>query len=141
MLAITDALTHTTTFAYDLLNRPVTIDYPSPNADVFLAYDVVGQRTVMTDSVGVTRWGYDLLSRPLTITDPFTGTVLYTYDSAGNRLALKYPDGKTVTNTYDLASRLVTVKDWQGQCRGRGQSQRDDGRCAGGQPGDASRFG
>src|SRR3990172_4858042 len=113
MLAITDALTHTTTFAYDLLNRPVTIDYPSPNADVFLAYDVVGQRTVMTDSVGVTRWGYDLLSRPLTITDPFTGTVLYTYDSAGNRLALKYPDGKTVTNTYDLASRLVTVKDWQ----------------------------
>jgi len=107
--------TKQTTFAYDPLNRPTFINYPAPDADVSLAYDVVGQRTTMTDTFGATTWAYDQLGRPLTITQPTIGAVGYGYDSASNRATLKYPDGKVVTYTYDVASRLVQVKDWQGQ--------------------------
>jgi YD repeat-containing protein len=46
------------------------------------AYDAAGNRTQMADGVGTTTWAYDELSRPITITDPFTGTVGYTYNGS-----------------------------------------------------------
>ncbi|MCP4362673.1 MAG: hypothetical protein GY796_32110, partial [Chloroflexi bacterium] len=45
-------------------------------------------------------------------TDPFTGTVVYSYDRVGNRIGLTYPDGKQVTTIYDDDNRLQTVQDW-----------------------------
>ncbi len=153
-LAITDALTHTTTFGYNALGWPIQevdplsntwlytydaagrrtgqtdangaaiayvsdglgrvkqIDYPAPEADVIFAFNALGWRTAMTDTLGVTRWRYDLLGRPLTITHPVSGTVGYRYDAQGNRTALIYPDGKRVDYSYDRLGRLKNVTDW-----------------------------
>ncbi|MFZ6027290.1 MAG: hypothetical protein ACOYYS_06215, partial [Chloroflexota bacterium] len=108
----TDANGFTTSYTYDRLGHLLLTDYPVPDVDVRSQYNILGQQTVMTDSVGVTSWVYDGLGRALTITDPFTGTVQYRYDAAGNRTSLIYPDLKTVTYTYDDAGRLETVRDW-----------------------------
>jgi YD repeat-containing protein len=45
---------------------------------------------------------------------PFTGTVGYGYDLAGNRTRLTYPTGEVVTYTHDADNRLVGVADWDG---------------------------
>ena len=109
VISTTDALSRTTSYQYDALNRLVTIDYPAPDTAVTFTYDAVGNRTVMTDTVGTTTWTYDALNRPLSITDPFTGTVGYDYDPVGNRTQLTYPDSKVVTYTYDAANRLEEI--------------------------------
>jgi RHS repeat-associated protein len=50
----------------------------------------------------------------VSVTDPFTGTVEYGYDLAGNRTRLVYPGGEVVTYTYDADNRLVQIEDWDG---------------------------
>ncbi len=106
---VRDAQLVTTTYTYNGLNLLVAVD------DVDFTYDVLGRHIMMTDSVGTTTWFYDALSRPITITDPFTGTLGYTYDALGNRLTLRYPDEKTVRYLYDGLNRLVQVTDWDTQ--------------------------
>ena len=111
-IAMLDANGNTTAYLYDGLYRPVTIDYPDPDGDVYFAYDGAGNRAVMTDTVGVTAWTYNGLNRPIRVTDPFSGTVGYTYDGFGDRTSLTYPDTRVVTYTYDTIGRLATVTGW-----------------------------
>ena len=51
------------------------------------AYDRVGNRTTMFDSLGATSYGYDQLYRLVQTTDPFGATVGREYDANGNRTA------------------------------------------------------
>jgi RHS repeat-associated protein/uncharacterized repeat protein (TIGR01451 family) len=111
---VMDAESHATSYEYDALNRLVRIDYPEPDADVTYAYDRVGNRTAMTDSVGVTIYTYDDLYRVVEVSDPLTGTVGYAYDKVGNRTSIIYPGGQTVTYDYDDLNRLESVTDWDG---------------------------
>jgi RHS repeat-associated protein len=111
---ITDANGAVTRYSYDSLNRLVRVEYETEGQVAEYAYDALGNRTVMTDSVGVTGYGYDALSRLITLTHPLTGTVVYGYDLAGNRTSLTYPDGKVVTYTYYADNQLYQVFDWDG---------------------------
>ncbi len=47
------------------------------------------------------------MGRPITVTDPYSASVGYVYDSAGDRLALTYPDCRVAHYVYDLANRLT----------------------------------
>jgi RHS repeat-associated protein len=114
-VVVTNANLTTTVYLYDALNRPTVITYTADAKTVKYAYDKVGNRTFMTDSLGVTRYVYDVLNRPIVITDPYTGPITYTYDLVGNRIGLIYPDGKVITSTYDAANRLLSVVNWAGQ--------------------------
>ncbi|RPH74906.1 hypothetical protein EHM76_02675, partial [bacterium] len=107
----TDANGFTTSYVYDSLGRLVETDYPDPDADVEFSYNLLGWRMVMTDGVGVTSWQYDSLGRILEVTDPFTGTVAYTYDGAGNRLTLQVNGQPAVQYIYDGLDRLSEVID------------------------------
>jgi len=111
-IVVTDANGAVTYYSYDGLNRLTTVYYESDGATVAYEYDAVGNRTAMTDTLGVTRYEYDDLYRLVSVTDPFTGTVEYGYNLAGNRTQLTYPDGKVVTYTYDADNRLLQVQDW-----------------------------
>jgi YD repeat-containing protein len=109
----TDQLDRTTTFAYDLLNRPTSIDYSDAGTpDVTYAYDANGNRTSMTDGTGPSSYVYDELDRILSVTSPGPKTVGYRYDRDGNRTKLIYPDATAVTYTFDKASRLAGLSDW-----------------------------
>jgi YD repeat-containing protein len=66
----------------------------------------------MSDELGVTTYQYDTLYRLVTVTNPFSGTVGYGYDLAGNRTRLIYPDHREVIYTYDGDYRMVQVEDW-----------------------------
>jgi len=112
-VVITDANGAVTRYEYDELSRVQTILYQSDGDTVTYAYDALGRRTVMTDSLGVTVHGYDELSRLTVITDSLGATLHYAYDVAGNRTGLTYPDGKVVTYTYNVDNRLTQVEDWQ----------------------------
>jgi RHS repeat-associated protein len=90
------------------------VHYVSDSVTVTYRYDALGNRTTMTDTLGVTRYEYDDLYRLISVTNPFTGTVKYGYDLAGNRTQLIYPGGKVVTYAYNANNRLVQVQDWDG---------------------------
>ena len=102
-----------THYVYDPLNRLVTTTYPGPKTVTFV-YDAVGNRTQMTDSLGITSNTYDARNRITHVTDPFGQTVQYGYDNNGNRTNLTYPGNKTVTYGYDAGNRLTSVTDWLG---------------------------
>ncbi len=53
-------------------------------------------RTVMTDTLGVSRWVYDLLNRVVEVTDSLGRRLGYSYDPAGNRIALTLPEGEVI---------------------------------------------
>ncbi|MFZ6029544.1 MAG: carboxypeptidase regulatory-like domain-containing protein [Chloroflexota bacterium] len=111
----TDAKGFTTYYTYDGLGRLIQTDYPAPDVDTFYAYNALGWRMAMTDSVGVTTWHYDGLGRAISITDPFTGTVAYTYDALGNRLSVTSPEqGIESDYAYDGLNRMVLVTDTTG---------------------------
>ena len=99
-------------YSYDPLDRLEQTSYPG--GTIQYAYDVVGNRTVMTDTLGATTYTYDTLDRLVQTADP-NGTLGYGYDLNGNRTFLTYPAGQVVTYTYDAANRLIDVEDWGGR--------------------------
>lgn len=108
------SLADSTRYAYDQVNRPITVTYESDGGVVRFAYNGVGKTIAMTDSVGVTIYGYDDLHRLTNVSDPFNQSVEYSYDAVGNRTHLIYPDGKAVTYTYSSNNWLTQVDDWLG---------------------------
>ena len=137
LVTITDPLTHTIHYGYDAVgnrtvitnanqiaityqfdkrSRLVNIDYPSPETDVTLGYDKVGNLITMTDSTGTTLYTFDDLYRLETVSNGNGQVITYTYDAVGNLINFTYPDGSTVTYSYDATNRLQSLTDWsQGQ--------------------------
>ena len=99
-------------YEYDLLNRPTAITYHSDGEIVAFEYDALGNRQVMSDSVGVTDYTYDDFYRVTSVNDVYSQTVGYEYDLRGNRTKLIYPDGRSVSYRYDGDGRLFEVEDW-----------------------------
>ncbi|HUI87278.1 MAG TPA: DUF6531 domain-containing protein [Anaerolineales bacterium] len=110
-VSMTDANRNTTSYIYDEAERLSGINYADSGSDVSFTYDAEGRRTSMTDGLGTTQWSYDALDRVQSVTDPFTKTVGYGYDPAGNRTSLTYPDQQSVSYTYYSNDQLHTVSD------------------------------
>ncbi len=111
-VVITDGNHAVTRYVYDGLNRLRSLIYEEDGVTVSHEYDALGNRVVMTDSLGATHYSYDDLNRLTTITDSFDAVVVYDYDLNGNRIGLMYPDNKVVTYTYNLDNQLDAVADW-----------------------------
>jgi RHS repeat-associated protein len=110
----TDFNGKTTTYAYDTSNRLLSkTPDPSFNANpITFTYFPNGLRQTMGDPSGSTTYAYDTRNRLTSKVTPF-GTLLYTYDAAGDLLTLKSSNsgGASDTYTYDQLNRLSTVTD------------------------------
>jgi RHS repeat-associated protein len=108
----------TTTYAYDNVNR---LQSKTPDAyfvqnglgasQVSYTYTATGKRKTMTDASGTTTYVYDPVTDRLTSKQTPSGTLSYTYDSAGNVLSIRSSNanGAAMTYTYDKLNRLATV--------------------------------
>jgi RHS repeat-associated protein len=100
-----------TRYTYDNLDRLQSVRY-ADNSTVAFSYDVDGNRTGMSDSLGNSSTQYDALGRMTAATDPFNQTVSYGYDAQGNRTSLTYPGNKTAIYAFDALNRMTSVTDW-----------------------------
>jgi RHS repeat-associated protein len=103
----------TATYQYDNADRQIAITHTSAVSGTFAFFryglDNVGNRLVMTDTDGATRYTYDNLYRLTRVVYP-TGspvTVTYAYDPIGNRVMMT--DTAVTTYTYDTADRLLNA--------------------------------
>jgi RHS repeat-associated protein len=74
-------------------------------------YDVLGNNTTVTDSLGnVSTMGWDSLGRKISMSDPDGGLWTYDYDAAGHLTSQTDANKKTLTSTYnDPLGRLTSV--------------------------------
>ena len=113
MLSHTDGKGDITTFQYDTMYQLTDVMYETDNTSVQYTYDIDGNLTRMTDSVGATEYAYDDLGRLLTVRDPHGYEVGYAYDDAGNQTHVRYPGtDRIVRYDYDSRDRLTNVVDW-----------------------------
>ncbi len=136
----TNALGHTTTYAYDKLGRVTSVNSPAVEAGTGIKkyiYDDANNilRTV-SESGATTEYRYDALGRIKTVKD-FNGVIVQTrsynasgqiaevtdsagnkltaqYDGAGRPLSMSLPDGTSISMNYNDAERTVAVTDPKG---------------------------
>lgn len=112
--SMTDPQNAGTTYAYDTLNRLITLTYPT-STNYSFAYDALSRRTQLTRPNGIaTNYQYDSLSRLLSVLHQSGSTVLdgaaYLYDSAGNRTSkTDERTNATVAYGYDALYELTSV--------------------------------
>lgn len=102
--SVTDARGVTVTTAYDLDNRPTSVNFG--DSVVSLGYGA-GLRTSMTDASGSTTWTRDKLGRVTTksqVTGGVTLGVSYSYLPGGRISSITYPSGQVVGFSYDGAN-------------------------------------
>jgi RHS repeat-associated protein len=131
MLKRRDARNVMTTYAYDGLNRNITVRYTDGTKDIDRHYD---NPTANKNGLGrfwYSNWDasnntrfdshlavdqYDVMGRALNYRQRFLTNgvaspdfnVSRTYDRAGHVLTQTYPSGHTVTYAYDVAGRLIS---------------------------------
>jgi RHS repeat-associated protein len=110
---LTDPAKRTTTYTYDPGNRLVEVKYSDGKTPtVKYEYDKDGDRTVMTDGTGTSKYTYDQLDRLTETESGHKEKVKYEYDLANEQTKITYPNTKSVTRAYDKAGRLEKVTDW-----------------------------
>jgi YD repeat-containing protein len=113
---LTDANTHTTQNAFDVLSQLKTETMPAGQTQT-RNYDVAGNLTSLTDYNGhTTTYTYDTLKRLLTKVPDHTlskPTVTFTYTATGKRESMTDASG-TTNYTYDNLDRLKTKATPQG---------------------------
>jgi RHS repeat-associated protein len=104
--SVTDALSETTSYAYNLDTNTTAITYPPDGGGTVgtatMVYDTAGDLLTSTDPLGHTTTNvYDANRNLTSVTDPMTtpGVTTYTYDSNGNKTSVTYPRTTTSTNT------------------------------------------
>jgi YD repeat-containing protein len=103
----------TTTYTYDDLYRPTTINDGDSN-EVDYAYDDAGRLTSITypgiagDQVTYT---YDDANRLTGVSDWLNNDTSYTYDNAGRLAATTYPTGVSTSYSYDSAGRALSLQN------------------------------
>jgi len=113
LASATDPLGRTTSYNYDLLDRPTRIDRPD-SSTVRFQYDASGNLTVLTTPVPAeNHFDYNGVNRVSGFTTPLGSVTSYAYDRERKLTAIKLPSGKTITNTY-THGRLTgtTTVEW-----------------------------
>jgi RHS repeat-associated protein len=121
---VTDALSQTTDYTYNLDNTLATISYVAnqPTSSVSFAYDAAYPRVVsMTDGVGTTSYTYFPVSSPgelganqlNSVTSPIAGTsnsdtITYTYD-AMDRIVGYAVNGAAQSIAFDALGRITSA--------------------------------
>jgi RHS repeat-associated protein len=124
---VTDALSQTTSYAYNVAGNTTTTTYP-PDANgntgtATMVYDSYGMLLTSTDPLGNTTTNtYDANHNLLSVTDPLGHTTSYTYDSSGNKTSKTYPKTATSVNTmsmtvYNPSSEPTQTTDELGNAR------------------------
>ncbi len=124
---VTDALSQTTSYAYNVPGNTTTMTYP-PDATgntgtATMLYDSYGMLLTSTDPLGNTTTNtYDANHNLLSVTDPLGHTTSYTYDSNGNKISVTYPKTATSVNTtnttvYNASSEPTQTTDELGNIR------------------------
>ena len=115
-------------FGYDKLGHEkyITCDNDS-SVNAMFTYNKIGQKTVMSDVTGTTRYYYDPAGRLTRKLDPKNYPVYYEYDKAGNKTKMTFtginrPDDlkpdtadypyvtQSVTYEYNKANQLTEIK-------------------------------
>jgi RHS repeat-associated protein len=109
MKSVTDALSETTGYTYDLVKNSTTVTYPPDGNGIVgtatMVYDSFGMLLNSKDPLGnLTTNSYDNNHNLASVTTPSpTGsgfvTTYYTYDSNGNRKSAQYPETAANKNT------------------------------------------
>ena len=113
---------------FDRFGRLQSIDYndDSNTALVNFAYDVLGNRTSMSENDGtsdirITDYLYDQSNRLTQVDFDTDGdsvveeTVSYDYDIRGLRTQLTMPGNLSIVYSYDAKGRLISLNDWDSQ--------------------------
>ncbi|NUO56202.1 MAG: Teneurin-1, partial [Hamadaea sp.] len=116
-LSVTDALGHTTTFAYDATGMVTGETQPisaSASITTSFGYDLQGHRTRYTDGRGnkhlstYNSWGLlESQIEPATTANPNDRTWTISYDAAGRAVRQTQPGGVVVANTFDALGNLT----------------------------------
>ena len=119
--AITDANGIVTAYEYDALNRLSAVSEnqrigESANQDTNVrteyAYDVLGNRTVITNACAYTQsfTTYDVLGRPVIVEDALGNRTFTAYDTLGRRTVVTDAAGLVTHYLYDNLNRLVEIQ-------------------------------
>ncbi|HKJ38570.1 MAG TPA: SBBP repeat-containing protein [Anaerolineales bacterium] len=110
---MTDGL-GTTTWTYDNLDRPITVDDALGNT-ISYAYDAVGNRTelVYPDNKTVT-YTYDVVNQLTSVNDWDNQDTDYLYDDIGRVTTVSLPNGVDSEYTYDDGNRLKEMEHVKG---------------------------
>lgn len=131
----TDSEGHMLAFAYDGLNRPVSVTFPDgtrrsvvwdkldpvsttdrEGRTTTYAYDSVRDLIAETDPMGqITKYGYFANGKLQSLTDPNGNTTAWDRDIQGRVTARVYADGTQEDYAYDRAGRLSRRTDALGQ--------------------------
>jgi len=114
LISRTDFNGFTTIFRYDLMNRLVQKS-PDPRrgeSQILLSYNQSSLRTNMMDASGLTEYKYDMRDRLTQKATP-QGTLIYTYDAAGNVISVRSlnTNGVSIAYHWDAVNRLTNVVD------------------------------
>ena len=116
LLGTTDPLTHTTSYAYDLLNRKTSMIRPDATLGqgTTYRYDANGNVTSVTDPLLTeTTYEYDALNRKTTVTQPNPGSgspvTRYAYDLDGNLTSTTDPLTHVTSYAYDALNRKIAM--------------------------------
>ena len=96
-------------YTYDAASQLLTLNstvLSTPIEALTYAYDLAGNRSSLTDRLGLHTYGYDALNRLRSADHPATGPwpdEAFTYDPVGNRLTSHL----SATHLHDSANRLL----------------------------------
>lgn len=125
LLSHTDALSRTTSYAYDALNDTTAITDPL-GVTTAMTYDVNGnllqteRPLTQTGQTALTTLAYDPAHPGDVVakTDPNGHTSRYAYDADGNLASMSDPAGDTTSYGYDLIGRKTSRVDPRGAAPG-----------------------
>jgi RHS repeat-associated protein len=109
-VTVTDQASKQLKSVTDALGRVVQV-YEDPSGLNYLTsydYDVLGNLRHVYQGAQTRTFNYDSLSRLRSAVNPESGTILYTYDDAGNLLTRTDARGVVSTYTYDAFNRPTT---------------------------------
>ncbi|MFP4440651.1 MAG: FG-GAP-like repeat-containing protein, partial [Chloroflexaceae bacterium] len=108
---VTDAMGHTTSYAYDVPGRVTTVTNPD-GGTLTLVYDAYGMVQSETDPLGRTTTYTYTANRDLAAqTNALGETTSYTYDANGNRTSTTNPRGATWTTSYHRYGGPTHMRD------------------------------
>lgn len=103
--SIVNPANNTISYGYDLSGNLTSVSYPAPLGTVRYAYDALSRLTGFTNGRNqTTTYSYDALDRVTQIQYADLSTVMYGYDSDGNKVSVMDATG-TTTVSYDLLNR------------------------------------